>query len=109
MRGVSERTSEWPSTFIWVLNYSGPQCRGSDADQRSEMPIRDSALGDSNPEIDAGNSVATTTMAMTTTTPSKTGVVKAAFGKLNIFDRLGHKKTESLLPLAPAETPTAPP
>ena len=67
---------------------------GGDADRRSETPKRDSALGDSNPEIDAGSSATTTT----TTTPSKTGVVKAALGKLNIFDRSEQKKTDPLLP-----------
>ena len=23
---ASERTSKWPSTYIWILDYSGPQC-----------------------------------------------------------------------------------
>ena len=26
MSGASERTSEWPSTLIWVFGLSGPQC-----------------------------------------------------------------------------------
>ena len=26
----SKGTSEWPSTYIWVLGGSGPQCLGSD-------------------------------------------------------------------------------
>ena len=25
---TSKRTSEWPSTAVWVLSYSGPQCAG---------------------------------------------------------------------------------
>ena len=23
---MGERTSEWPSTLVWILGYSGPQC-----------------------------------------------------------------------------------
>ena len=31
MNGASERSSEWPSTPICILGYSGSQCRGANA------------------------------------------------------------------------------
>ena len=26
---MSEWTSEWPGTYVWILDYSGPQWKGS--------------------------------------------------------------------------------
>ena len=33
--GASERTSEWPSTYIWVCGGSGPQCDGDKSEGNS--------------------------------------------------------------------------
>lgn len=85
------------------------QRRGSDS------PTRDSALGSSYPDDEFGmeksevtidtpttpiNGPTTPLIAPTApiTTPTKTGIVKAALGKLNIFDRFDQKKTDPLLP-----------